>query len=152
MSAAPAAIQRKSTARTGAAPRIRALKERYPEMSKAAIARKVGCGINNVDYVLKRYLGDTSGEDLRRYQENQADIFDSIANRLLLSITPEKVEKSKLVEAITGAAILIDKARLVRGQATSINMTAVVDLIEVMRAETGKVIDAARPDNRGDAV
>jgi hypothetical protein len=39
------------------------------------------------------------------------------------------------MEAITGAAILIDKARLVRGQATSINANVLIDLVRAVRAE-----------------
>ena len=118
---------------TGVAPRIRALKTRYPEMTGAAIARKVGCNPRNVYNVLGRWLGDNTDDDLRKYQESQADVFDSLAMRMLGSITPDKLEKGKLMELTTGAAILIDKARLVRGQATGINVTVLMDVVEAIR-------------------
>ncbi len=130
----------------GLAPQIRKMAILYPELTHSEIARAVGCNPSNVTIVLKTFLGNTSEESLREFQSNKADVYDALQQRLLLSITQEKIDKTKPMEAITGAAILEDKARLVRGQATSINMTAVVDLIEVMRAETGKVIEASRPD------
>lgn len=132
----------------GLAPQIRKMAIQYPELSHSEIARAVGCNPSNVTIVLKTFLGNTSEESLRDFQASKADVYDALQQRLLLSITQEKIDKTKPMEAITGAAILEDKARLVRGQATAINMTAVVDLIEVMRAETGKVIEAARPDEK----
>ena len=123
-----------STAPTGKAAAIRVLHDRYPEMSQAAIARKVGCTDRNVSVVLKNYLRDTSPEELSQFQDSKADIYDAIQNRILASITPEKIEKAKLVESITSAAILEDKARLVRGQATGINVSVLMDVVEAIRA------------------
>ena len=119
----------------GLAPEIRKTALRYPELSKAEIARKVGCTRGNVSIVLDTFLDTKSPEQLRDYQENQADIFDSLAYRLLESVTQDKLDKTKPMEAITGAAILIDKARLVRGQATSINANVLIDLVRAVRAE-----------------
>lgn len=130
---APDAIERVNGRKTGAAPRIRKLREKFPEMSELAIARRVGCNPSNVHRVLKTYLNDSTVVDLREYQENQADVFDSLAMRLLSSITPEKIAKSKIMEATTGAAILIDKARLVRGQATGINVSVLMDVAQAIR-------------------
>ena len=142
------ALAAPSTAKKGLAPRIRKLKLRHPEMSHSDIARRVGCRPSNVTAVLKTFLGKHSEDELRQFQESKADVYDALQHRLLSSLTPAKIAKARVQEAITSAAILEDKARLVRGQATAINMTAVVDLIEVMRAETGKVIEAARPDEK----
>lgn len=132
----------------GVAPQIRKLKTRYPELSNSAIAKRVGCTTTNVEQVLQRFLGKGSVDDLRSFQEHKADVYDAIQQRLLLSVTQAKINKTPAVQAITGAAILEDKARLIRGQATSINMTAVVDLIEVMRGESqARVIDASPADH-----
>lgn len=136
--------------RKGLAPKIRRLKDKFPELSYGAIARRVGCSANNVSGVLRTYLGDNTVEELRDYQENQADIFDSLANRLLASLTRDKIEKTKPMEAITGAAILIDKARLVRGQATGINVNVLLDVAEAIRsrpAVSSRVVDAAAPED-----
>jgi hypothetical protein len=121
-------------AKTGAAVIIRKTKLRYPEMSEKQIARRVGCNPSNVHAVLSRFLGKRSEAELRDFQANQADCFEAKAYQCLDSVTPAKLAKAPAVSLITGAAILIDKARLVRGQATSINLTAVMDLVELLKA------------------
>lgn len=125
---------KRTTARNGSAPAIRKLHEKYPEMTKAAIARKVGCTPHNVSVVLAKYLHDTSPEGLADFQANKAEVYDALQHRLLSSLTPEKISNSKVMEAVTAAAILEDKARLVRGQATGINVTVLMDVAEAIRA------------------
>lgn len=142
--------KRVSGRKTGKAPAIRKLKLRYPEMSEGQIAKRVGCSPSNVHTVLSTFLGDNSEADLRGYQEQQADIFDSLAMRLLSSITPDKISKSKIMEATTGAAILIDKARLVRGQATGINVNVLMDVVEALRNRPA-VSTIANPQSNGEA-
>jgi hypothetical protein len=129
------AVAESKVSHRGCAPKIRKLKLKHPELTATEIAKTVGCSVNNVYGVLDAFLGDKSEPQLRQYQENQADIFDSLSLRLLSSITPEKIDKTKPMEAITGAAILIDKARLVRGQATGINVTVLMDVVEALRAK-----------------
>lgn len=128
--------------KTGKAPLIRKLAIDHPELSHTQIAKAVGCDPSNVTIVLKTFLGKTTESQLRNYQENQADVFDSLAHRLLLSVTDEKIEKSKPMEAITGAAILIDKARLVRGQATGINVSVLMDVVDAIRSRKSQVVDS----------
>lgn len=128
--------------RKGLAPKIRALRDKFPEMSKSAIARRVGCHPSNVDQVLGRYLGDVPLEDLRAYQENRADVFDALGHRFLLSVTQDKLDKTKPMEAVTAAAILYDKARLERGQATGINVSVLMDVAEAIRARGRQVVDS----------
>ena len=131
-------VAKRSGVKTGKAPAIRALKTRYPEMTMSEIGRRVGCTQHNVSVVLSRFLGDTGEDDLRDYQENQADVFDSLAHRLLSSLTEDKINKTKVMEAVTAAAILTDKARLVRGQATGINVSVMHQLIEEIRADDSR--------------
>lgn len=118
----------------GLAPKIRKLKLKHPELSHADIARRVGCAPSNVTGVLKSFLGKTTEDDLRSFQESKADIYDSLQHRLLSSLTQAKITKAKPMEIITGAAILEDKARLVRGQATGINVSVLLDVAEAIRA------------------
>lgn len=130
---APDAIKPVQGRRKGTAPAIRRLKEKYPEMSERAIALRVGCSPSNVHTVLSAYLGDTSVEDLRGYQENRADIFDAIGSRALASITPEKLAKASPAELTTVMGILYDKSRLERGQATGINVSVLMDVAQAIR-------------------
>lgn len=131
---APDATKVRNPGPKGLAPRIRKMKLRHPELTDGEIAKAVGSSRQNVTGVLATFLADKSQEELRDYQENQADVFESLAMRLLSSVTQDKLDKSKPMEAITGAAILIDKARLVRGQATGINVTVLMDVVEAIRA------------------
>jgi hypothetical protein len=133
----------------GIAPEIRKLKLKYPELTDSEIARKVGCDPSNVSQVLKTFLGKHTSDDLRDYQDNQADIFDSVAMRLLSSVSQKKIDKTPAVQAITGAAILIDKARLVRGQATGINVNVLLDVAEAIRSKRSGIstIDATTVDH-----
>lgn len=135
MSVEPAVYSKRKTARTGAADRVIDLHLRKPNMSKAAIARRVGCSPGNVDYVLKRYLTTETVENLRAFQDNQADALDAIAMRSMTSITPKKLAKANAVQLMTTAAIAIDKARLIRGQATGINVNVLLDVVEAIRAK-----------------
>ena len=112
---------------------IRLLRDRYPTMPPSIIAGKVGCSPANVTDVLKRYAKATSIEELRDFQANQGDIFDVLAHRTLASITDEDISKAPLVQRITGAAILIDKSRLVRGQPTSLHVHALMDVASMIR-------------------
>lgn len=120
-------------ANTGAAEHIRLLHDRFPAMSNVAIANKVGCAESNVRQVLGKYVRDCSLEELRDFQANQADIFDGLASSTLASITQADLEKASLLQKVTASAILVDKSRLVRGQPTSIHVTALMDVAELMR-------------------
>lgn len=125
----------KTTARTGAAPRIRKLYERYPEMSKSAIARRVGCSVGNVNYVLTKYLRDISEDELSQFRRDKPEIMESIQHRLLSSLDSKKIAKTNAVQAVTAVAILEDKIRLQRGQATTINVSVLHELIDEIRRE-----------------
>jgi len=123
----------------GCAPKIRKLKERYPEMSATAIAKRVGCTPDNVYSVLKRFLGSHSVQDLREFQQNKADVYDSLQQRCVASITSAKIAKTSAAQLTTMVAILEDKSRLVRGQATGINVTVLMDVVEAIRSRQGQV-------------
>lgn len=120
---------------TGAAEHIRLLHDRYPKLGNTAIANKVGCDESTVRDVLARYTRNCSLETLREFQANETDILDAIRQQTLASITPEVIEKAPYLARITGAAILLDKSRLLNGQPTSIHVTALVDLVGLLRSE-----------------
>lgn len=133
----------------GLAPTIRKIAVQYPELTHSEIARTVGCDPSNVTCVLKTFLGNTSPEQLADFQQNKADIYDAMQHRLLASLTDDKINKSKVMEAVTAAAILEDKARLVRGQATGINVSVLLDVAESIRAmrdqpKPAQVVDSER--------
>jgi hypothetical protein len=116
---------------------IRKTKVRYPELSEADIAKRVGCSPSNVHQVLTTFLANRSEEELHDFQANKADIYDAVQMRALASVTQEKLRKSSAGSLVTVAAILEDKARLVRGQATSINVQALLEVAALIRQQRG---------------
>ena len=84
--------------------------------------------------MLRQFLRDATESDLRDYQANKADVFDALGLQLLQSLTPSKLEKASALQAVTAAAILQDKTQVLRGQATSINVTVLMDVVEAIRA------------------
>ena len=117
----------------GLAPLIRSTKTRYPELSEAQIAKRVGCSPSNVHQVLTPFLHDHSEGELRDFQANKADIYDAVQMRALASVTQDKLRKSSAGSLVTVAAILEDKARLIRGQATGIHVSALIDVLDAIR-------------------
>jgi len=112
---------------------IRYLYEKYPELSQAAISRRVGCTESNVSQVLKDYLKDITTEELAEFRGDKASICEVIQHRLLASITQDKLDKTPAVSLITGFAIMQDKIQVMRGQPTSIHVHALVDVLEALR-------------------
>jgi len=128
-----AQVSSKRGQKTGKAPLIRKMKLDYPELSESQIAKRVGCDKANVHRVLTRFLGKHTEEQLRDFQQSKADIFDAIQLRSLMSITDKDIAKAPLLPRITGAAILEDKARTIRGQATQINVSVLLDAVQAIR-------------------
>lgn len=127
-------VQRNRNVKTGAAATIRKLKLRHPELSQADIAKRVGCSEANVSKVLQRFLSDEfTRADLGEFQESKADNYDSLQLRFLSSITHADIVKAPLLARVTASAILEDKARTIRGQATQINVNVLLDAVQAVR-------------------
>jgi DNA-binding MarR family transcriptional regulator len=118
---------------TGKAALIRKMKLRYPELSNGEIAKRVGCDESNVRQVMKRFLAGKTEEDIQTFAERKADIYDAIQMRLLESVTDEQIEKTPVYPRIISAGILEDKARVIRGQPTSIHLDVLCDLLDAVR-------------------
>ena len=118
---------------TGAAEHIRLLHDRFPAMGATAIANKVGCDESNVRRVLSRYVRECSLEELQDFQTNEPDILDAIRHKTLSSLTDEKIATASYLQLVTGAAILMDKSRLLRGQPTTIHAHVLVDVLAMLR-------------------
>jgi hypothetical protein len=116
------------------APLVRRIATSYPELTTAAVARRVGVSPQYAGRVLKRFYAHTQ-QDLRVYQENKADIYDATAQRFIESVTPEKLAKTPATSAIIAVGILHDKAALLRGQATGINVSVLLDVASMIRRD-----------------
>ena len=112
---------------------VRKLKARYPELTTGEIAKRAGVSWNSAKDVLDRFLDNHSRDDLAQFQQSKAEIYDALQHRILDCVTRGKLAKTSAPALVTAAAILEDKARLVRGQATSINVNAIMDLAKLIR-------------------
>lgn len=130
---APQATARRPSGPRGVAPTIRKLKTRYPEMTQPEIAKRVGCSVDNVQKVLRRYNRAASVEELRGFQENKADIVDHLAHRVVMSITDAKLKKMSASQAFIALGIAIDKSQLLHGLPTGINVSVLMDVVEAIR-------------------
>jgi hypothetical protein len=131
---APSVKPRVSSANTGAARRIRKIKLDYPDLSEGQIAKVVGCNPSNVHRVLKHFLGKHQTEDdLRQFQEDKANIYDALQHQALMSVTAAKLAKTAVRDLAVAAGIWEDKARTIRGQATQINVSVLLDLVQAAR-------------------
>lgn len=125
----------------GAAEKIRHLYTNHPEMSRSEIARRAKCDSSNVTKVLKRFLGNRiSDAEHRSFADNKAEVFERMQHRMLGSITDKSLQKASPLQLTTAVGILEDKLRTIRGQASSYNVTALLDLVE-----QAKMIRDARP-------
>lgn len=117
---------------------IRVLAMRYPELGPSALARRVGVSPQSAADTLKRFLGNHSEDDLRKFQQSKPDAYDALQLRCLESVTGAKMMKSSAMSLITGAAILEDKSRLIRGMPTNLDVHVLLDLMAVVRGDREK--------------
>ena len=129
----PPATSNQPGRKRGLAPLIRATHVRYPELSEAEIAKRVGCSPSNVHQVLSVFLHGHSEGELRDFQANKADIYDAVQMRALASVTQDKLRKSSATSLVTAAAILEDKARTTRGQPTSMHVQLLMEVCDLLR-------------------
>ena len=136
---APRIKARVNSANTGAAPKIRRLKVKYPDMTGSEIARRVGCDPANVHRVLQRFLGDKITEqEHKTFADNQADALSRVKHRIIMSITDADIQKASLLQRATAFGIVHDKEQVLRGHATSISVNVLLDAVQAIREMRGK--------------
>ena len=121
--------------KSGATALVRKLKIKHPERSEVDLATFVGCDVALAHQAIKSLddIREQSRKDLERYQAGKADRFDAMQLRIYESITDNVIEKAQLLPRITSLAILEDKARVIRGQATSVNVTVLLDAVQTIK-------------------
>jgi len=117
------------------AAQVRALHMKYPELNTSQIARRVGCSPESASGVLKRFLGNNTQVSLRAFQSSKADVFDAVQQRCLESVTDKKLGKASLLQAVTSAAILEDKSRIIRGMPTGMDVHVLLDIASMIRGD-----------------
>lgn len=124
---------RQSSRKKGLANKIIDLHIDRPELTATQIARRVDCTPQNVSQVIARFVEGTDENELREYQQNKADIFDALQMKAVKSITNDKLAKEAPYNLTLITGILEDKARTIRGQANSINVVVLADVLQAIR-------------------
>ena len=100
-------------------------------LSQNKIAQTVGRSRHMVKNVLaepeiQRAVKDEKAELAAIYREKARDI--------VCSISSADIDKANLLQKATSSAILIDKSLLLSGDATSINVSVLMDVVEALRS------------------
>ena len=98
-----------------------------------ATARALG----RVPPTLKRFLrAPEIAKEISIQREELANLFDAITQRTLRGVTDEDIRKSSLLQKMTSAGISIDKALLLRGQATStVDIHVLMEIMAIVRGD-----------------
>lgn len=89
---------------------------RDKNLSKADMARLLGCSPANITQRLRGYESKIVAVD--NHKRYRADALTDITRRLLQSITPDEIKKLNMRDKVMCYGILYDKERLERGQST----------------------------------
>lgn len=107
-------------------------------MPPSVIAKKVGCAKSNVSYVLNKYLNGIEPAELEDFRAEKANAFEALQLRTLASITDKDIRNASYLQRVTGAAIIQDKLQLMNGLPTSIHVTALLDIADLLRKREDK--------------
>ena len=113
----------------------KAVELRLKGLSYRDIAKQINATESGTRRAILRYLPNI--DDLQVYKDHRADLFACKQAELLFSVTPDDIKSMAAGSRITGAAILYDKERLERGQAT--DHVAYVDLVAQDVANDSKI-------------
>ena len=95
-------------------------------------AKIQGCDPSNITRVLQRY--GAKEVQTTEFKNHRAEILAGLQERILSCITDKEIKKAAFGTKIVTAGILYDKERLERGQATSINVEVLLDVLEAIRS------------------
>jgi len=101
-----------------------------------ATPNKIATSMNRSHHTLQKYLRRPEVQQVVGVQrEELAGMFDSVAFRVVDSVSDEDVKKANLVQKMTSAGIAVDKAALLRGEMPpTINLTVLMDVVEAIKA------------------
>jgi len=106
--------------------------------SQERIAKATGRSRESV----KRHLNDPQVMDMvSNEREEMIEIYRDRARACAIAITDEKIQKSSALQLATASGILLDKGLLLSGQPTSIHVTALVDVLDVLRVRQDEEIE-----------
>ena len=113
-------------------------------LSHQEIANLTGCDKSNVTC----RLAEANIESLNNFSTYKDKAFEYLQRKVLNDITDAEVKRLNPLQRITGAAILEDKIRAIRGQATDIieHRQLTIDLSKVCDAIRSQAQDVVEPE------
>lgn len=95
---------------------------------------KISQAIGKDRVTIKRHL-DTPGviEQVRDEQQELVELYRQKARDCVAAIDDEKIAKASALQLATSSGILLDKSLLLSGQPTSINVVALMDVLDVIQ-------------------
>jgi IS30 family transposase len=111
--------------------------------------RAIGKELGRSDKTIKKAL-TRSPEVIQEVKDIKAELaerYQAEARRILDSINDKDIEKASLQNKAVSSGILLDKALLLKGEATSINVSVLLDAVQA-----AKEYQAARSDEAMRAV
>lgn len=98
---------------------------RMQGMKSIDLAQYFKCSRQAIHQALKRYTLDP--KNLKDYRKTKADRMELLQGMIVTSIDESVIKKASFLQRVTGAGILEDKIRLIRGESTeNINIRSVV--------------------------
>jgi hypothetical protein len=85
-------------------------------------------------HTVKKYLVVPEiAEDVKKEKAVLAEMFENVARRTVEGVTDKDIEKAGLKDKMIAAGIATEKSLLLKGQATSIDVHILLDLVEAVR-------------------
>lgn len=81
------------------------------------IAKEMDCHVSTVGYHITQWLGKS--QRTKEFRENRAEIFASMQDRMLSSVSEDEIQKMAPDRRIWSAAVLYDKERLEEDKSTA---------------------------------
>ena len=91
---------------------------------------------------IKRHLDKPEVMDMVvTEREEMIEIYRDRSRACAVAITDDKISKASALQLATASGILLDKSLLLSGQPTSIHVTALVDVLDVLRVRSDEEIE-----------
>lgn len=97
-------------------------------------AYRIAKHMNRSSHTVRRYLNQPEVMAIVRNEKQElAVLYRKKARACVTAIDKDKISKSSALQLATAAGICTDKALLLAGQPTSINVVALIDVLDVLR-------------------
>jgi len=97
---------------------------------------KISQAIGKDRAAIKRHLDTPEAiEQVREERTELVELYRQKARDCVAAIDDEKIARASALQLATSSGILLDKSLLLSGQPTSINVVALVDVLDVLRAQ-----------------